>query len=363
MASYLQAQDNLEQLEEQIQQNEGRVAELEATLPAQRERAAASIRNLYLFQQSSNGLIDLVLSADDFNHFIAMVNYLDIIQAHNLDEVDRLLQLRDELDAARGSLEIDRAHAAEEVDRAAAALAEAEATREALRQAAIQQAEAEAAQRAAAEQETREHVGETFTTASGLEVVVEEPIQQVEETTQQAEQQEQQAEQQEQLADQQAEQEQQEPAAEQQQEQQAEPEQQEAVQEETTQMDSREQFISVWGERINNYLAGTALSGYGYTFATAAYDCGVDPRWSPAISCVESSCGEYCFADHNAWGWGDVDWPDWETAIWGHVSGLASGYGYTNSYSAAATYCPPNASFWYERVSSEMYAIWPTDSL
>ena len=105
------------------------------------------------------------------------------------------------------------------------------------------------------------------------------------------------------------------------------------------------------------------MGGYGRVFAEAAYDYGVDPRWSPAIARMESSSGLYCFESHNAWGWGDVAWGDWESAIRGHVSGLASGYGYTLTWDAAQTYCPPNASYWYSSVSSCMYEIWGSDSL
>ncbi|MCL2750903.1 MAG: hypothetical protein FWE96_07915, partial [Coriobacteriia bacterium] len=94
-----------------------------------------------------------------------------------------------------------------------------------------------------------------------------------------------------------------------------------------------------------------------YAFANAAYDYNVDPRWSPAIACLESSKGRYCFLPHNAWGWGQISWPDWETAIFAHVRGLSIGYGYTISIAAAQKYCPPNWEHWYNVVSSEMARI------
>ncbi len=55
--------------------------------------------------------------------------------------------------------------------------------------------------------------------------------------------------------------------------------------------------------RIDAYLAGSPLEGQGVTFATAAWNNGVDPRWSPAISNTESSKGLYCSGSCNAWGW------------------------------------------------------------
>ena len=44
----------------------------------------------------------------------------------------------------------------------------------------------------------------------------------------------------------------------------------------------REAFIEEWSARINDYLFGSPLSGYGETFAEAAWEAGIDPRWSPA---------------------------------------------------------------------------------
>ena len=66
----------------------------------------------------------------------------------------------------------------------------------------------------------------------------------------------------------------------------------------------KEAFISTWSQRIDAYLSGSPLAGQGVTFATAAWEYGVDPRWSPAISNTESSKGAVCFKPYNAWGWG-----------------------------------------------------------
>lgn len=268
-----------------------------------------------------------------------MVQYLDIIQDHNYEEIDRLIQLQDELSIVSTTLASQRQEAEEERDRAAEALAEAEAAREEARQAALARAFAEAQQRQAAVEEARAHEGETFTTASGNEAQVQAPAS--DDVTNGASSQEQQ----------------------QQQQQESAPEQPSEPTPAAPTVDSREQYISTWAARIDAFNAGWPLAGYGRTFAEAAYDYGVDPRWSPAIARLESSSGTYCFASHNAWGWGDVDWPDWDTAIRSHVRGLANGYGYTLTWDAAQTYCPPNASYWYSVVSSCMYEIWGSDSL
>lgn len=119
----------------------------------------------------------------------------------------------------------------------------------------------------------------------------------------------------------------------------------------------KDAFISEWTSRINNYLAGSPLAGQGETFATAAWENGVDPRWSPAISNTESTKGTNCFLPHNAWGWGSTGWSSWEEAINAHVAGLAKGYGYTISYSNAQKYCPPNYDNWFRDTLREMSKI------
>ena len=104
-------------------------------------------------------------------------------------------------------------------------------------------------------------------------------------------------------------------------------------------------------------IAGTPLAGTGAIFAQAAWDNGVDPRWSPAISNTESTNGAHCFLPHNAWGWGSSSWGSWEEAINAHVAGLANVYGYSITYAAAQKYCPPNYDHWFRNTLSQMKMI------
>lgn len=120
----------------------------------------------------------------------------------------------------------------------------------------------------------------------------------------------------------------------------------------------KEAFIAEWTERIDAYLSGSPLYGYGATFAEAAWEYGVDPRFSPAISNTESSKGAVCFRAYNAWGWmGDTAWSSWEESIYAHIAGLASGYGYTISEWAASKYCPPTWQDWYAKTLYQMTLI------
>lgn len=106
--------------------------------------------------------------------------------------------------------------------------------------------------------------------------------------------------------------------------------------------------IRAWGRRIDAYLEGTTLEGYGPLFAECAAEYDVDPRLSPAISRLESGCGAICAAPHNAWGWGGPggwrSWDSWEEAIEGHVSGLSSGGYASMGVEECSRYC--DAAYW-----------------
>lgn len=120
----------------------------------------------------------------------------------------------------------------------------------------------------------------------------------------------------------------------------------------------RSAFVELWAKRIDNYLAGYPLAGYGKYFADAAFEYGIDPRISPAISNTESTRGRHCFRSHNAWGWMQtslgVDWP---SAIYAHVKGWSNGYGYSLTLASAKKYCPPSFSDWYSKTKSQLDLI------
>ena len=325
---YEAATQRVEELQGQIDENQERIDEIERRLPEQRELAESSLRTLYKMQQGSGGLVELLLGADDFYDLLSTIQYLDVIQTKNTSTLDELVALENELTQTRIALDGQQQEAEEEQQRAEDALAEAEQARgeleekiaaqaaaeEAQRRAALEAAQRarEEAERAAAEQaaesEAQDEVEDpTFTTGSGSEAPVEVP---------------------------------------------------ESPDAGSVDWSSDKQaFVSEWSARIDAYLAGSPLAGQGTTFAEAAWEYGVDPRFSPAISMVESSQGRNCFLPHNAWGWGSSSWDSWEEAIWDHVAGLASGYGGQLTYAAAKKYCPPNADHWYASVLANMERI------
>ena len=340
-ATYKEAMANIDAIEDEIAANEDKIAQLESELPEQRKRASESLRTLYKMRQSSSGLVELILTSDDFNEFIATVTYLDRIQSKNMSELERLNSLNDELLEAQDTLTARQTQATQEAERAYQAQVDAVDAREAVvRQAQAQAlAEQQQAEEALAKAAKDAQEGKTFTNASGQQVAVTvsdkvlTPAPATSEPKQEQKKEEPKTET---------------PAP--------APTPTPTVQPVET-VSKRDAFINEWAPRIDAYMSGFPLGGYGRTFAEAAWDYGVDPRWSPAIACIESTKGLYCFKPHNAWGWGSVSWPDWDTAIREHIAGLSAGYGYTISPSAAQKYCPPTWEDWYASVSAEMNKI------
>jgi len=126
----------------------------------------------------------------------------------------------------------------------------------------------------------------------------------------------------------------------------------------------RDTFVATWSTRIDVYLAGSPLTGTGRSFAEAAWDYGVDPRWSPAIANTESSKGLHVpYGDsYNAWGWTDGGsgfrtFGSWDEGIRAHVAYLVRSYGYTITVGYAQKYCPPNYAAWYANTLSQMRMI------
>lgn len=117
-------------------------------------------------------------------------------------------------------------------------------------------------------------------------------------------------------------------------------------------------FVEEWSSRIDSYLSGSPLYGYGKVFASCAYDNNLDPRISPAISLVESSKGAVCFRPYNAWGLMGKSFTSWEDSI-AYDCQYMAGSLYNGQINAktAQTYCPPTWSSWLSKVQTEMTKI------
>ena len=324
-AEYDQAMSRIDELNQQISDNEAHIAKIQETLPEQQERSSAAAVKMYKAQASTPGLLEMVLSSENIVDFFTSLEYVSHIFSSNQAEINRLNELKAELDQTRRDLSQAKKDADSEAANAEAALTAAqEARQEAQRKAQEEAArQAEEAAKAAAEAQAAEEAkaaeaakaaddaakaddsaANDATNAGESSGTVEAPSNDGADWT-----------------------------------------------------SDRDAFVAQWAGRIDAYLAGSPMAGTGQTFAEAAWDYGVDPRWSPAISNTESSKGLYCFNSHNAWGWGSASWGSWDDAIRSHVAGLARGYGYTISVDAAKKYCPPNWEHWYNATLAQMNMI------
>ena len=309
-AAYDEAVVAAEKAGKALDENSTRITELEARISTQQAKSDAAARELYKFQQQSPDVIDLLLSSNDFFDLLTNLEYVSRITDANVSEISRLNSLKAELEEQQAVLEQAKNEADEEAAEAERALAAAQEARmeaqrraqEAARQAAEARAAAAAAAAAAQREASSTPAANAETVGAGAEAV-------------------------------------------------------EAVSDGVDWSVDEAAFVNSWAGRIDAYLSGSPLAGQGRAFAQAAWDYGVDPRWSPAISYTESSLGAACFLPHNAWGWGSVSWDSWEEAINDHVRGLARGYGYTISMDAANKYCPPSARHWYDTTLAQMNRI------
>ena len=341
-----EANARVSEIEARIAENEEQLSTLYNQIPTQLQRSADAVRELYKMQHQSTSLIELLLNADNFADFIVNFQYVTHIQQRHLDTVAKLREMKQQLDDTQAQLAQDRADALVEQASAQEALAAAQAARqeaqrraqeEAERQAAAEAARLEAERRAAAE---AERAAQEEADRKAQEEGGNEPADETEEGN---------------GSDAEI------PDA---------PVDSTGPSEETPDdtvsgpgsdgadwSTDKEAFVSTWAPRIDAFMAGSPMAGTGTIFAEAAWDYGVDPRFSPAIANTESSRGAACFLPYHAWGWGSASWGSWDEAIRAHVAGLAAGYGYTITEAGAQKYCPPNWQEWYNRTSAAMALI------
>lgn len=320
-AAYDEAVAKLEELQKKIDENTASIEQIEAELPAQQEKASQAMRDMYKFQAGSNPFVSFVLNSQSLSDFITTCTYMDQIASSNAEEIQRLSDMQAKLEKDKAELDQAKTQLEQEKQNAAEALAHAQQ----LRQEAQEKAEAEAqaeleaqlAAQAAAEAAATEGIDEAGEDSGNTANTATTPNQQI-----------------------------------------------------TTSVTvggvnwavTRDEFVSEWTGRLNAYLSGSPLAGYGATFAEAAWNAGVDPRWSAAISCIESTKGAYCANKYNAWGWSAVgggwrSFGSWEEGITAHASYLRSVYGPTLTQAAAKKYCPPTWQDWYNKVAAEMNRI------
>ena len=321
--TYDEAVAKLDSLEAQIEENEKRISELEELLPVQQEKSNEAIVALYKINRGGYSLLDALLSVKSINEFLNSIEYINQIQESRINEINRLDEMKEELEKTKSTLESSKALVENERAAAELTLENAKVLRMDAQKKAKEEAEAEAAEAAAA-----------IAAAKAAEEA-EKASAQAEETTAQND-----------LPDNKEEPDNSSGSGE-----------SEGGISDVDWSEDKTSFVNEWAPRIDAYLSGSPMSGCGKAYAEAAWNYGVDPRWSPAISNTESSKGAKCFKPHNAWGWGSFSWGSWTEAINAHVGGLARGYGYTISTDAAKKYCPGSWEHWYSVTLEQMNMI------
>lgn len=332
-SAYDEASQKVDELQSRIDENNASIAKIKKELPAKQQDAAAAMEAMYKMDNQKSGILDMFFNIDSIDELIKTADYLTTIQDKNTAAIDSLNQSKQELQQKSEQLASDKASAVKEKEAAKKASDEAVAAREeaqkkAEEEAAREAAEAKAAAKKAAEQKASSSSSASSSTSKSSSSAKSSSSKANTKSSAKSSS----------SASNTV------PSG--------------AVS--TGDVDwsiGKSAFISTWTKRIDNYLAGSPLAGQGSAFATAAWNYGVDPRWSPAIAYTESSLGAACFKPYNAWGWGSSSWGSWSEAIDAHVAGLAHGYGSTISITAAQKYCPPNWQNWYNKTLAQMNSI------
>lgn len=304
---YNSAFEKSQSINTEIADAENRITEIEQKLPESQDKANNAIRSMFFFNDNVSILLNMIFGIQSLTDAMNNFNYIDYIYTKNKADIASFTGLKNELVEKKNGLNQMRTVAETAASNASSALLQARNAKEKAQREAEERAAAEAAQAQAALQAAQNQQLESEKNGQAPADLPVNPNPPKKDNA-------------------------------------------DWSQDKTT-------FVNSWAPRIDAYMSGFPLAGYGRVFAEAAYDYGVDPRFSPAISCVESTKGMYCFLPHNAWGWGSVSWDSWDEAIRSHVRGLSRGYGYTLSVAAAKKYCPPTWERWYEAVSAQMNLI------
>ena len=324
-ANYNAAVARQEELAAEIEELDDKIGVLEKELPKQQEHSDESFCALYKYSYDTSSMVSLVLNSESLTDMLAMLDSYGWIIDHNVAQINKTAKMKEDLENSREQVQSDKEEADAQAAAAASSLAEAKQAREEAQQRALEAQRAEEEQRKAETAQKAQAAKEKAANATTAE-----EKKQAEQEAQAAEQEAQEAE-----------------------------EAEEAASSENVGWDAdKTAFVNKWAPRIDSYLAGSPTEGTGKYYAAAAWDNGVDPRWAPAISLVESSKGAVCFRSHNAWGYGGSGYGSWQEGIEAVVSGLGGSlYGGYLTKEAAKTYCPPNWQHWYNQCASEMASI------
>ena len=325
-----------------VEESQAEIDKIEQRIPGQQERCNRAVRNSYFLHNNKMSYLDVILGAETFEDLIKEAEYFTRVSRTNADELNKLKNMVADLENAK--VELDEAKAEADAQEAIAreALVTAQDERMCRQREGIEKAYSDAgmlsgaASLTAANSDTSsDSEGDSDASSSSSSSDGQESNSNESESSASL------------------------PPVE-------ATGDIEGIEDGVDWHMTEEEFVNEWAPRIDAYFEGSPMAGTGKAFALASFRYCIDPRWSPAISNIESGKGAVCIRPHNAWGWGAADsdpynlaseWDSWESAINTHVKGLAKGYGYTISISGAQKYCPPNWQRWYNTTLAEMAKI------
>lgn len=124
--AYDDASKKVSELEAKISDSQQTIDQVQADLPAQKDRAADALRTLYKMHQGTPGLLELLLSAEDFNEFITNYQYMSVIENRNVEEAQRLADMEQQLLGAQQTLSSAKDEAQRQQQQASTALSDAQ---------------------------------------------------------------------------------------------------------------------------------------------------------------------------------------------------------------------------------------------
>jgi peptidoglycan hydrolase CwlO-like protein len=100
------------------------IDDIEEALPAQQARSDAGMKQRYIMQSNPLVYVEAILSVDSLGECLRQIDYLELVSKSNLKELNRLISMKERLNAAYAEQEKVVAEAQAKLDEAQAALQE-----------------------------------------------------------------------------------------------------------------------------------------------------------------------------------------------------------------------------------------------
>lgn len=315
-SAYNDARTKLEDLQKQIDSNEANIDKIEAELPEQQAKASSAMRDLYKYQKGTSPIVSFLVNTQSLGDFITTCKYTNQITSSSVDEIEELNKMQTELEQNKTELDQAKSQLEGEQKNAEDALAQAQQLRSEAQAKAEQENAAELAKLEADKAAAAEKISGTGVSGNNSNSQATNSNTTIDTT----------------------------------------------VNNSNSGNSDYDSFINEWTNRIDNYLAGSPMAGQGYNFAVAAWNTGVDPRWSPALAASRAARASIAPGSYNAWGWsgrggGWRSFGSWSEAV-SAPRCLPGRQLWLHAYPGSRQeVLPPTWQDWYNKVASQMNRI------